>query len=167
MKKIIPVLFGLAIAVGGLLFVWPTPYVIAEQNGQFIRVNRLTGVVEYGSATGWTNPYAATATAEKPREITGQVELQTATRNEGPVVDSVFRNRSGRDLRLVRIEFSVLDDKGVVVDHGNADLESVRTGDAVKISLTPSQGAWPTGGKLRVDKVTENVPAGLILSSLR
>jgi hypothetical protein len=163
MKKTVPILFALALASAGLLFVWPTPYVIAEQNGQFMRVNRLTGVVEYASATGWINPYAPTAGVGKPQDITRQVKLETAARIDGPVIESVLRNQSGRDLRWVRVDFSVLDGDGIVTDHGTAQVDSARSGDAVKVSMAPDRGIWPNDGKVRVDKITENAPPGVIL----
>jgi hypothetical protein len=63
------------------MFVWPTPYRFDHFKDLPVRINRVTGAMEFLSATKWTSPADVPLSAGVPR-VAGEV-VATLSGNAG------------------------------------------------------------------------------------
>lgn len=116
------VIYG-AVAMGFLIFVWPTPYEYMKYQSTLRRANRLTGVVEWATPRGWTNRTSSAPEVADHEEIDVVSEVtvvsdEIATEGLGKAAYVVLRNHSTHDLTAVHVSASILDAQGTVCTSG-------------------------------------------------
>jgi hypothetical protein len=138
------------VVVAAAYFIWPTPYVYVTQDQSVMRVNRLTGVEEWSSGSGWIGA----AGYEPAVNVTGQVAVGEVWVNDHMATVRV-RNDGDSSYRGLQFRFTVLNSEGVVIGRTVAGASEMRAGETLEVECSvATQAAVPTNSiMLRLDEV--------------
>lgn len=129
-----------------LFFVYPTPWVIATNNGEISRANRLTGVREYATGSGWK------------RDV--EADFPDRARDLQVVSFSNFvvrvRNNSNKPFDGDHnVRFTMLDNQGVNLGTDSEMVHDLQPGETAELTLqlnSPTLDAYQRIANARVDR---------------